>query len=182
MGRPLLPNSFDAWVTYPVVYRITPFADVHPNWITAVCIVFKLLCLAETWDYPEGFDGLRFAAWMTMERLTDCLDGEVARHFSRQSKVGHYLDKVSDVCFRYTGVGILVWRLFPFLWAANAWAFATLLLCLSLPGVYVYEACVSQRIKGDMNTPADSWAIYVEDNATLLCAALPWLLCAVAAA
>ena len=178
MGRPLLPTR-----STPGCGRLPhhPLRGRPPQLDHRGLHRLQTAVLAER-GTAEGFDGLRFAAWMTMERLTDCLDGEVARHFSRQSKVGHYLDKVSDVCFRYTGVGILVWRLFPFLWAANAWAFATLLLCLSLPGVYVYEACVSQRIKGDMNTPADSWAIYVEDGATLLCAALPWLLCAVAAA
>ena len=84
------------------------------------------------------------------------------------------MDKVSDVCFRYSGVAILCYRLAPIL--PNPWALLTLLLCLSLPGVYVYEAFVTKRIKEDMNTPADSWAIYVEDNATLLCVALPWLL------
>lgn len=174
MGRPLVANSFDAWVTYPLVYKLTPYVDVHPNYVTLLCIVFKVLCLAQSWAFPDGFDAFWFGVWMTMERLTDCLDGEIARYYKRQSKVGHYMDKVSDVCFRYSGVAILCYRLAPIL--PNPWALLTLLLCLSLPGVYVYEAFVTKRIKEDMNTPADSWAIYVEDNATLLCVALPWLL------
>ena len=53
MGRPLVANSFDAWVTYPLVYKITPYVDVHPNYVTLLCIVFKVLCLAQSWAFSR---------------------------------------------------------------------------------------------------------------------------------
>jgi len=175
MGRPLLTYSIDGIVTYPSVYLVTPYIHIHPNCITFLCMVFKVLSLVEIWNLSH-FNAWRFGFYLTVERFTDCLDGEVARYHNKCSPVGHYLDKCSDIVFRYSGIVIMFRSAWPFLTTGSWMAFYILALSCSLCGVYIYEGCITKKIKSDMITPRDSYAIYIEDNiATMLCVALPYM-------
>ena len=117
--------------------QIAPMLTFTLRCVTLLCIVFKVLCLAQSWAFPDGFDAFWFGVWMTMERLTDCLDGELPGTTRGSPKLDTTWTSVLRRCFRYSGVAILCYRLAPIL--PNPWALLTLLLCPS-------RACTYERL------------------------------------
>ena len=171
MGSPVLQLSFDYLCFYPYVVLPTVkyFKNVHPNYITIFNLIIKYYSFAAamSWNWQR-------LLWLgTLERYLDCLDGSVARKFEKCSTVGHCLDKYSDLIFRFgTAVGIIQNTL-PLLQEDIFAPLLLLLVVFSCPAVFIYDAF---RGKIDnLNTSADSIAIIIEDNATLLCLILPLL-------
>jgi len=102
------------------------------------------------------------------------LDGEVARYYNKCTVVGHYLDKYSDVFFRLTMVKscLEISLLAPYF---TIWSFLLIIGCLACPGVYVYDY-LKGNITSDMIADKSCRSLILEDNATLLCFILPFLI------
>lgn len=170
-GDPLLSHSFDELVFYPkcVDPFVRYFRNVHPNYITLfnVFIKYKAFLSVLAWS-PWG---LLF--WGTVERWLDCLDGRVARRFNKLSTFGHWFDKVTDLIFRWMSAVCAVWMCLPLLWQDILAPGTLIVVCVACPGVYVYDGWRGRIVNG--NTREDALAIYLEDNATLLCLLLPML-------
>ncbi len=170
MGRPLT-NSFDRYITYPVIYNyIGYFKNIHPVLITFMCIITKylsMICLAN-----------KAPVWLTIfltgERILDCLDGEVARYYHKCSSFGHYLDKYSDVVFRLS----MTYQTMSICLYANYYSLCWFILfgcTLLFPGLYVYDYSQG-KITSNFENCQDSYSIILEDNATLICFILPVLI------
>lgn len=161
--------SFDSTIFYPHVVQPSAkyFSRVHPNWITLFNCYVKWLafCAVLSWS-PWAL-----LVWGALERYLDCLDGVVARKFDKRSVFGHWMDKTTDLVYRWASASAGVYVSIPLL-AQDAVAPGSLVLvCVGLPALYAYEAYRGNIIGG--NTTAASIAIHVEDNATLLVVLLP---------
>lgn len=178
MGRPLLAGSFDGSFFYPCL--VTPVAAVvkiHPNLITLACILCKLVVLRAMVQLQP----LPLLVWGVLERYLDCLDGEVARVHDMKSRLGHYLDKISDMVFKVCQTLIML-RLVLWHGAAcpdgAAAALAMMAFVLVPWGLDVRDGL----IRSDMHTPADGRFIYIEDNGTVFVFILPTIIGSFAAA
>ena len=175
MGHPLIP-SFDSVIFYPrvVVPSAKYFANVHPNWITLFNCYIKWLafCAVLSWS-PWAL-----LLWGTLERYLDCLDGVVARKYDKHSTVGHWLDKSTDLVYRWASAGAGLCASVPLLSQDIVAPGSLMVVCVALPGIYAWDAYKGNIVAGD--TSVQSLAIYVEDNATLLTVILPlmqaWIL------
>ena len=170
MGSPKI-KSFDSIVMYPMLRHILYlFKNIHPNWITLICIIFKCLAI-------QALDNLhlfKLSIFMLIERVLDCLDGEVARRFKKTSRLGNYLDKYSDVIYRifmiyYCSKYIIT--LFSF----NIYWVVLLVLTFLCPLVYILD-WKNGLLDSQLECRGDGVAIYLEDNSTLLCFILPYIL------
>ena len=168
MGNPLI-WSFDSEIFYPrcVVPCAKYFKNVHPNWITL------LNCLIKWWAFCAilAWSPWRLLLWGALERFLDCLDGVVARKYNKLSVFGHWMDKSTDFVYRWSSaiaaVGLCVPLLTQDVWAPGA----LIAMSVGCPGVYIYDGYRGHIDKG--NTSANGMAIYLEDNATLLCVVFP---------
>lgn len=170
MGRPLLTNSFDGAFFYPKV--ITPLATaldiVHPNWVTFACIGCKVMVLLNT----ALLHPVLVLFWGVLERTLDCLDGEIARIHQKQSALGHWMDKISDLVFKLLQLAQLLHLLLERSMCSPGAAATTLVLigAVAVPwALDLYDGAIQL----DMNTPRDSRFIWIEDNGTLLVFVLP---------
>lgn len=171
MGKPLI-QSFDSIIMYP--FCIEPVLkyckNISPTHITIANLLFKYLALYTT--VQQMYFGLFL--FSCIERWMDCLDGAVARRYDKISHVGHYLDKISDLMYRWiTAIYLLYFYTFDFMTAPFEISLV-ILLCIGCPAVYVYDAYKGHIVDG--STKNTGYAIYVEDNATLLCLIQPLLL------
>ena len=170
MGNPLIP-SFDSCIFYPhiVVPSAKYFANIHPNLITIFNCYIKWLaiCAVVSWN-PWA---LLF--WGSIERYLDCLDGVVARKYNKHSMVGHWLDKGTDLIYRWLSAAAGVYGSVPLLSQDTVAPGCLILVCVALPGIYVWDAYKGNIVHG--NTSVQSIAIHIEDNATLLCVLLPFM-------
>lgn len=98
MGAFILKYSVDGYFIPPICNLLVPLCrNIHPNWITLLCMLAKVWVVLAIWDRIL----LDVFVASILERILDCLDGEVARHYQKCSKWGHCLDKYSDVLFRF---------------------------------------------------------------------------------
>jgi len=171
MGDPLLIQSFDYVIFYPLI--VDPFvpwcANIHPNMITIFNCLIKYIAYlsAITWNWQR-------LLWIgTLERFLDCLDGRVARKYNKCSEFGHALDKYTDLIFRFGTAIELIRMTFPLFQHDFIAPFLLLAVCAACPSVFIFDA-FRGRIQ-NLNTQANSISIIVEDNATLLCLILPAL-------
>ena len=89
MPRP--ETGSDVFV-YKALDKIVPFLckhNVHPNYITLVGFLTNFLLLSNIAPSHK-------VLVLVINRILDCLDGEVARKCDMKSKFGSYLDAVSD--------------------------------------------------------------------------------------
>ena len=111
-GDPLV-WSFDQVVFYPKC--VDPFVPhcqhIHPNWITLLNVLVKWFAFIAIVEWSPW--GLLF--WGTLERFLDCLDGRVARRFNKSSTFGHWMDKSTDLVFRWGSAGYAVYACLPLL-------------------------------------------------------------------
>lgn len=172
MGAPEI-DSIDKYITYPLIKKyIYLFSNIHPITITLYCIGFKTwsIYLLQT-IYPNHY---LLGFTLTLERLLDCLDGEVARHYKKTTQLGHYLDKYSDLVYRigmcYYCLVILVntpiWNIYSYI------LFILIMLC---PSLYLYDY-KSGYLSNSLVCNPKGIAILLEDNATIICLLLPILL------
>lgn len=84
---------------------LTPVAGVldrvHPITVTAVSLVLGIICAIFAW---QQLYGASIIFWL-LNRLTDGLDGTVARVHRKQSDLGGYVDILTDFAI-YTAVPI----------------------------------------------------------------------------
>lgn len=69
-----------------------PLARLHPNVITAVSFTLGLLCAALAWQQYYWLSAL---FWL-LNRITDGLDGTMARVHNKQTDLGGYIDILAD--------------------------------------------------------------------------------------
>lgn len=171
MGKPLVP-SFDSLVFYKHVVEPTApyFKNIHPIFITLFNVLIKywaIMCLLRT-----ELSMVEMLSIHTLERYLDCLDGHLARRYNKCTTVGHYMDKSTDFVFRWTCAGVMCTQAYhrffnhPF---CAIFIFGMSLLCC---GVYILDTLVNGTVVNGVAT-AESYAIYIEDNGTLLCVLVP---------
>ena len=169
MGQPLI-ISFDSLFTYPILSYFLPlFYLVHPIYITLFNFYIKYLSIYHLW-YLNSNEILLF---FTLERVLDCLDGMVARKYNKCSKLGHYLDKYSDLTFRIS-LCYVCWSISIEYFRFNNYWFILVFFNLICPGVYVIDY-INNNIDKNLETGLNTYSIYIEDNATILCFLLPWV-------
>ena len=171
MGRPLVDGS-DKRIAYPIVDRLIGYcANIHPNYLTLLGIFFKIVSVKLMYtNYYFTMFGARF-----VERILDCLDGEVARHYDKGTKFGHFLDKFSDmVCNVFT---ILIGLHVGILNCSNYTKMLIhIMLYLIAPIVYIYDI-YSGREPINLSVTKDMSFIHIEDNSILLSLIIPLELC-----
>lgn len=173
MGTPK-SESIDKYITYPLMQKILIFfKNIHPIYITSLCIITKIYSIyLLNYFTVNTFYLLTF--FLFLERGLDCLDGEVARHYNKCTKIGHYMDKYSDLFFR---IG-MIYTCLNHILTAHVWSIYTYIfssLLVSLPGVYVIDY-FRGMLSNDLVCDSRGIAIIVEDNATIICFLLPYLL------
>lgn len=170
MGSALTP-SIDMYATYPLVRRASRHLSlVHPNYITALCIFFKY-CSIYTLQQLQ-LEPL--VILMLIERFLDCLDGEVARRYQKCSRIGHCLDKYSDVAFRLAMIYYCLYYSVVLFQLSVYW-FLLVGLTLWCPFIYILDYRRG-ALGSDLECSSQCWAVYIEDNAVAFCFILPWLL------
>ena len=167
MGRPLVIGT-DTLIAYPLVdYILVYFGNIHPNYITILGMIFKFLSI---YFMYSKYYFLMFI-FRLIERISDCLDGEVARVYNKRSYFGHLLDKLSDMICNIATIycGLVIGynncknhQLLLF----------HVLLYLSVPVIYLIDI-ISGRIPKNMSVTKDMYFIYIEDNSILLSLLIP---------
>jgi phosphatidylglycerophosphate synthase len=123
-------THFDEWFfRKTLASRLHVFCEwhIHPNAISAVSLAFAAAIL------PLHFRQLRgwAAAAIVLHQYLDCLDGEVARHCRKTSRLGGIIDGIGDAVFFYVAVALIMSFFIPgpgrVLWVSG-FAFGVLLL------------------------------------------------------
>lgn len=170
MGRPLT-KSVDMYITYPLVEKIAERCEnVSPMSITVLCIVMKILSIYSIYENEI----VKLCIYLIMERILDCLDGEVARLYNKCSVLGHYVDKYSDLLYRiamiYSILEYIIYRV-----NVNIYTYILLYLTILLPSTYILDS-ITGNLDYKLICKKTGYAIIVEDNATIICILLPYLL------
>ena len=174
MGVPK-SNSIDKYITYPLIRRgLFIFKNIHPIYITLLCIMTKFFSLSLLNNFKPN-KTIPLAILLTTERILDCFDGEVARYYNKCTTFGHYLDKYSDLYFRLFMIYYNISYLSNTLLQWNIYAYILFILVISLPSMYVIDY-INGKLKTNLVCDPNGIAIVVEDNATLICFFLPYLL------
>lgn len=169
MGKPLV-RSFDSLITYPLLKYFLPlFKFIHPIYITLLNIYIKFLSIY----YLNILNVPKIFFFFSSERLLDCLDGMVARKYNKCSKIGHYLDKYTDLIFRISLCSIC-WKIVYLYNTYNIYWYILVIFNIICPGVYILDY-INNNINKNLETGLNTYSIYLEDNATLLCFILPWV-------
>ena len=170
MGRPLI-ISIDSLITYPIVEKsVFIFENIHPIWITLVGFLFKYLSILYI-TTPLNYTYLMVC--LLIERYIDCLDGEVARTFKKCTYIGHYLDKISDVIFRM----FMIIRCLGIVYYNPITIYTMILLSFTFlcPSLYIAD-WYTGKMDHQLISNKNSYSILLEDNATIICILLPYLL------
>ncbi len=101
MPAPGSTHSVDSLISYPLV-DIIAHQNMNPNVITITNIIPGILSL---YFLIKG-NYFLFYTFLVIRILLDCLDGHVARKYSKETELGNKLDMISD--FIYYGALILV--------------------------------------------------------------------------
>ena len=167
MGRPLVIGT-DMLIAYPLVdYILVYFGNIHPNYITLFGIIFKFLSV---YFMYSKYYFLMFI-FKFIERIADCLDGEIARKYNKGSYFGHLLDKLSDmicnIAMIYSGLHIGYY---------NCENYKLLLihifLYLSAPIIYLFDLSLGNEPE-NLSVTKNMYFIYFEDNSLLLSLLIP---------
>ena len=82
------------------------FKDIHPNAITLVGIICNIIIFRIVFNNKfnvlnNKHDNIVFFIILLVRYLTDILDGKIARKYNKVSRLGNYLDSLSDImmCF-----------------------------------------------------------------------------------
>ena len=87
------PTSGTDVVIYEAIDKVVPFfcdKNIHPNVITFTGFILNFVLLTDVSSTHKILAVL-------MNRLLDCLDGEVARKCDKKSVLGSYMDSISDI-------------------------------------------------------------------------------------
>jgi len=168
MGRPLIKYCADNYIAYPLADKCIPWCEyIHPNYISILCCIFKYYGIV----YMYSTNYIILGLCIFIERLLDCLDGEVARVYDKRTRIGHYIDKYSDVVCRVItilcGIDIGLRENVLIDWFYYFYMCSCLLPFL----VYVYD--IRKGRVTDMCISKECWSIYIEDNSILLSIIIP---------
>ena len=86
---------------------LAPFRRVHPNIITItgmICNILIITFLLQKYIYIANI-------LLIIKYFCDCLDGAVARKYNKTSKLGGYLDTISDVTLIAPYCGVVIWAM-----------------------------------------------------------------------
>lgn len=99
--------------------------DVPPSVLTLAGFLAGLVAVAAAFQGATG----SALAWWLLNRLVDGLDGEVARHWSRQSDLGGYLDLLADfTVYALLPLALTASHPMAAAWVALAWMLAAFYL------------------------------------------------------
>lgn len=85
----------DKYISDKIIEKVSILKYIHPNIITisGLIINFYIYYLLHT---PNS--NIYLLSFCIIYRwLADCLDGSIARKYNKGSKLGHYLDTISDI-------------------------------------------------------------------------------------
>ncbi len=86
-------------------WMLSPFKKIHPNFITVVGMASNVLIIS---FLLKGYIHLA-SLFLVIKFFCDCLDGAVARRYNKTSKLGGYLDTISDVTLIAPYCGVITW-------------------------------------------------------------------------
>lgn len=90
--------SFDKYITYPIAKAIAPFLyniGTKPNHVTISNIFFRIFILNRMIN--NNLNNLLY--FLTFSHFLDTLDGTIARKYNLVSKLGEFIDQLSDKIF-----------------------------------------------------------------------------------
>jgi phosphatidylserine synthase len=88
----------DNRITNFVLDNTTVFENIHPNYITLFGVGLNLLIFNELFKKEDNKkDWNKLAILFGFRWFADCLDGNVARRYNKQSQLGNTLDTLSDL-------------------------------------------------------------------------------------
>lgn len=163
MPAPTDPNSTDYYL-YKYVY--TPLSEnicfIHPNYISIANILISIplvvMALLNRWSIGA------FIAIFFLHAVIDCMDGSVARACNLKSKLGAFLDMISDVLF-FAIAGIVAIYLLAQRHGLTSWK---TLVISSLIIVTVFVTSFGVDYVHNEDSDSVSFVNLVHDNATLI--------------
>ncbi len=143
----LLKPRFQAWLR-PLVGRLAR-AGITANQVTLSAVVGSLaLGVFVIWRLPDTWAFVLIPFWMFVRMALDAIDGMLAREFGQQSRLGAYLNELTDV-IADTVLYVPFALLAPF---APAWVVAVMVLAVISEYAGVLGAMVgaSRRYDGPL--------------------------------
>jgi CDP-diacylglycerol---glycerol-3-phosphate 3-phosphatidyltransferase len=99
-------------------------AGVSANQVTlAACIISVALGAFVTWRAPERWPFLLIPLWMFLRMAFNAIDGMLARDFGQKSRLGAYLNELTDVVS-----DTLLYLPFAFVLPLGVWPVATVIV------------------------------------------------------
>ena len=81
-----------------IVSNTDIFQNINPNVITSIGMICNYCIFTNIKNHINvPINPYIFALILSVRWLSDCLDGTVARKYKKTSKLGHYLDTISDM-------------------------------------------------------------------------------------
>jgi len=78
------------------------FKHIHPNVITALGLICNYFILLQIENIKTSkIDPYLFGTLLLIRCASDCIDGAVARKYKKTSKMGNFLDTISDMLFMF---------------------------------------------------------------------------------
>lgn len=108
-------------------WMLSPFKKVHPNFITVAGLVSNILII---FLLIKGHIHLA-NLFLVIKFFCDTLDGQVARKYNKTSKLGGYLDTISDITLLAPYCGAAMWLMTGNLTYALCVLFVSLLTMVS---------------------------------------------------
>jgi phosphatidylglycerophosphate synthase len=102
---------------------LSPFRKVHPNFITVAGLISNILII---FLLIKGYIYLA-SLFLIIKFFCDTLDGQVARKYNKTSKLGGYLDTISDITLLAPYCGAVAWSMTGSLTYALCTLFVSLL-------------------------------------------------------
>ena len=87
--------NLDDYIAKKIIENIFLFKYIHPNIISLFSIILNF-CIYKLL-YSNNNNIYLFSLFLLLRWLSDLLDGAVARKYNKLSKLGHYLDTLSDI-------------------------------------------------------------------------------------
>tara|TARA_B100001094_G_scaffold313605_1_gene351558 strand:- start:716 stop:1258 length:543 start_codon:yes stop_codon:yes gene_type:complete len=86
---------------------------IHPNIITISGLILNYFIYIYLNNQKNNkLTNLQFIICMFFRWLSDCMDGAIARKYNKGSKLGHYLDTLSDVIIAFVFLYFILKKIF----------------------------------------------------------------------
>jgi len=169
----------------PISFYITPFflkRDISATNVTLIALVLVfLLPVMATW-FPLSYMFVGLLA--TIICILDCVDGNIARVSNSGSKLGHYLDFITDIVHRivlYFSIGLLIdlSDMTPDFILGNGvtWLFIAAMLAIVARMSRVYaDATFDFQMTNESQVEIETKENSVQDKLFIFISGLDWLL------